>query len=230
MNWLTAIVGSILLMSMAGAGAQTYYVDDRLQVGMHAQPELSSSIVELLPSGTELQILERAGKLARVRTDSGAEGWVDTNFINSVQPARERLQALETELAGTQATLADLQAKLVVMEQLPKPLAVEQSSPVPSDTLREMQSLAEENQRLKQQLAERDATLRLARQNSSAASATQEPQGTKMIPATVDEIFNIELLKQWQLLLLASVLLLAFSIGGWLVDWGVRRRHGGFRI
>ena len=28
----------------------------------------------------------------------------------------------------------------------------------------------------------------------------------------------------------ASILLLAFSAGGWLVDWGVRRRHGGFRI
>jgi hypothetical protein len=26
------------------------------------------------------------------------------------------------------------------------------------------------------------------------------------------------------------VLLLTFALGGWLVDWGVRRRHGGFRV
>jgi hypothetical protein len=36
--------------------------------------------------------------------------------------------------------------------------------------------------------------------------------------------------EDWHLILVASVLLLAFAAGGWLVDWGIRRRHGGFRV
>jgi SH3 domain protein len=234
MNWRVAIIGCGLLMQVAGAKAQSYYVDDRLQIGLHTQPALSSTIAELLPSGTELQLIERAGALARVRTSAGAEGWVDGNYITEEQPARVRVQAMEAELAGTQAALADLQAKLVVMEQQPEQATSEQPGMLPSETLREMQLLAEENQRLKQQLAEREAVLRMAQERSNATPAADEQADTGMLAASIididGEIISMELVKHWQLLLAASVLLLAFAIGGWLVDWRMRRRHGGFRL
>jgi SH3 domain protein len=234
MNWLVAIIGCVLLMQVPGAKAQSYYVDDHLQVGLHTQPALSSTIAELLPSGTELQLIERAGALARVRTSAGVEGWVDGNYITEEQPARVRVQAMEAELAGTQAALADLQAKLVVMEQQPQQATSGQPVTLPPESLREMQLLAEENQRLKQQLAEREAVLRMAQERSNATPAPDEPADQSMLPASVIDIdgaiINLELLKHWQLILAASILLLAFSVGGWLVDWRMRRRHGGFRI
>ena len=238
MNWLSATIGCVLLMQSLNTNAQTVYVDDRLQVGLHAEPVLTSTITELLSSGTELQLIERAGALARVRTSAGVEGWVDGSFISSVQPARSRVQAMEAELAGAQAALADVQAKLVVLEQRPEQLASEraadQSGTLPSEALREMQLLAEENQRLKQQLAELEAVLRMEQERTTTASPPEEQMNNSELPVAAigSDIgfISVELLKRWQLILLASVLLLAFSLGGWLVDWGIRRRHGGFRV
>ena len=192
-----------------------------------------------MPSGTELQLIERHGALAKVRTAAGAEGWVDSNFISESQPARARIQAMENELAGAQAALADLQAKVVIMEQRPQPAATEgageeQSAQLPSEALREMQLLAEENQRLKQQVAELEAVHRMAQERTAGEAVTNDtldqPIQTTSNIDDIDDIVNIAKLQQWHLILLASVLLLAFSTGGWLVDWGMRRRHGGFRV
>ena len=238
MNWLSAAIGCVLLMQSLNANAQTVYVDDRLQVGLHSEPTLTSPITELLSSGTELQLVERAGALARVRTSAGVEGWVDGSFISSVQPARARVQAMEAELAGAQAALADLQAKLVVLEQRPEQVASEraadQSATLPSEALREMQLLAQENQRLKQQLAELEAVLRMEQERTATASPSGEQANNSELPVAAlgidGEFVSVQRLKYWQLILLASVLLLAFSLGGWLVDWGIRRRHGGFRV
>mgnify|MGYP006928264308 CR=1 FL=1 len=99
-----------------------------------------------------------------------------------------------------------------------------------------MQLLAEENQRLKQQNAELDAVLRMEQERKSAAISTSPsamPATAQAETMSIDmgnEIIDMTMLKHWQLILLASVLLLAFALGAWLVDWRMRRRHGGFRV
>ncbi|MFT5447777.1 MAG: SH3 domain protein [Gammaproteobacteria bacterium] len=241
MNRWAVVLGGIVLVHMTSAVAQTLYVDDRLQVGLHTQPNVSSTISQLLSSGSELQLLERNGTLAKVRTADGAEGWVDGNYLSETQPARARILEMENELAGAQAELADLQAKFVVLEQSPQQKPRAQSTPLTSEALREMQLLAEENQRLKQQVAELEAVSRMAQErtpdplsnnDTNAATAPALMMSTKVDDDDniVSDIIKVSRLKQWHLILLASVLLLAFSIGGWLVDWGIRRRHGGFRV
>ena len=176
MKGLRTTIGAVLLMQVLIVNAQTLYVNDRLQIGLHTQPTLSSTIAELLPSGTQLELIERNGAVAKVRTAAGVEGWVDGNYIGTDPPARPLLQAMESELAGAQAALADLQAKLVAMEQRPEHVATQraadQSAVLPADALREMQLLAQENQRLKQQNAELDAVLRMGQEQKSAAIST----------------------------------------------------------
>lgn len=240
MNRWAIVIAGIVLMHMTSALAQTLYVDDRLQVGLHTQPNVSSNISQLLSSGSELQLIERNGTLTKVRTADGAEGWVDGNYLSKTPPARTRIMEMENELAGAQAALADLQAKFVVLEQSPQQEQSEQSVPLTSEALREMQLLAEENQRLKQQVAEFEAVSRMAQERTFDQLASNEANATalpaSMMTSKVDDgdtgndVIKLSRLKQWHLILLASVLLLAFSIGGWLVDWGIRRRHGGFRI
>jgi len=104
---------------------------------------------------------------------------------------------------------------------------------LPSEALREMQRVAEENQHLKQQVVELEAVQRMAAEQAarepppavaSAAAATKA--GVVAAPHFVSPLEW----EPWQLVLLASGLLLAFAAGGWMVDWGIRRRHGGFRI
>lgn len=225
------------LLAAQAAAAQTLYVDDRLQIGVHEAPSAASTISVLIASGAALEVLERNEQMVRVRTEEGVEGWVDLRYLSEQVPGRTRVLALESQLAGAQAALAEAQARVVALEQrssaAPDTAAGAAAQTIPSDTLRELQSLAEENQRLKQQLAELEAVQRMARERqqdppahgSGAAAAMTVNALTSHAPRPPGGRWE-----DWHLILVASVLLLAFAAGGWLVDWGIRRRHGGFRV
>jgi len=239
MNLTRALALVALCCVSIGARAETVYVADRLELGLHESPQVTSPILVLLPTGSALEVLERAGDMTRVRTDDGVSGWIDERFVTAREPERARVEVLETELAGAQAALADAQAKLVAAEAAANERGHTESSvseAVPSDALREMQRLAEENQRMKQQLAELEAMQRMALEqaatpHAAASAAPANPTATRPTPPPDSPPWHHwQSWTSWNLLLAASVLLLAFSAGGWLVDWGVRRRHGGYRI
>lgn len=239
MNLTRALALVALCCVSIGARAETVYVADRLELGLHESPQVTSPILVLLPTGSALEVLERAGDMTRVRTDDGVSGWIDERFVTAREPERARVEVLETELAGAQAALADAQAKLVAAEAAANERGRTESSvseAVPSDALREMQRLAEENQRMKQQLAELEAMQRMALEqaatpHAAASAAPANPTATRPTPPPDSPPWHHwQSWTSWNLLLTASVLLLAFSAGGWLVDWGVRRRHGGYRI
>jgi len=237
-----ALAALALAVAAAAAGAESAWVSDRLELGVHESPALSSTILELLPSGAAVEVLERNGALARVRTESGTSGWVDAAFLAASEPARARIETLERELAAAhdelaavQGQLADAQAKLVAGESAAAESPPgEQAQEIPSEALREMQRLAQENQRLKQTIAELEAMQRMAREQAdearAAAAAATSAAARRSAPAVEEDPLSAGRWKTWHLVLLASVLLLAFSAGGWVVDWSVRRRHGGFRV
>lgn len=238
MSAARAAIAALLMAGALAARAETVYVNDQLQVGVHQGKTVDTTIVELVPSGTALEVVARDGALVQVETPGGKRGWVDGRFLADSAPGRARVESLEAELAGAQAALADAQARLVALEQrqgsdAPGPNGNATPNAIPSDALREMQALAEENQRLKQQVAELEAMQRMARERASTAAAAPAatapaPETAQNAPAPVPELLGRW--ETWQMLLLASVLLLAFGAGGWLVDWGIRRRHGGFRV
>jgi SH3 domain protein len=221
---------------------QTAYVGDRIEIGLHADKAVASTILALLPSGTVLEILERDGDFVRVQTAQGDKGWVDARFLSDTEPGRLRVQSLETELAGAQAALADTQARVVALEQelAQGTGAGTAAQEIPSEALREMQALAEENQNLKQQVAELEAVQRMTLEQqrdpppapAAAAPAPAPAPATEEVapPALAPILSLVRGREHWTLLLLASLLVLAFATGAWLVDWDVRRRHGGFRV
>lgn len=141
------------------------------------------------------------------------------------------MDALKAELAGVQAQLAETQAALAKASSAGTEGQSQEA--IPSDTLREMQQLVEENQRLKQTVSELEAVQRMAEERAAALEraddATPESGGGPIATAPTSG-FGIGNWERWQQILLASALLLAFAAGGWVVDWGVRRRHGGFRV
>ncbi len=245
------MLARMLCLWLAAAGvasAQSQFVNDRLRLGLHEAASISSPILELIDSGTELEVLERDDDMARVQLGSGATGWVDARYLSADPPGRAQVVALERELAGAQAALADAQAQLVALNQSQPAAATAEDSTgeqaIPSDALREMQSLAEENQRLKQQVVELEAVQRMSQEAAPEATPSETPAPAALPPpaaapaaveASAASLIHSSFtlpgeLQAWHLVLLASVLLLAFAAGGWLVDWGVRRRHGGFRV
>lgn len=101
------------LVAAAAVNAETAYVTDLLQLGLHRASDTSDRAFANLSSGARLEVLERNRNYARVRTDAGEEGWVKTAYIVAETPARYRLTELETqvetlggELAAARATEA----------------------------------------------------------------------------------------------------------------------------
>lgn len=111
-----------LLLTAIGSPAETVYVTDILQLAMHEEENGQGGLVRNLPSGTELEVLERKNYYVRVRTKDGSKGWTKAAFLVSDKPARSQLaelQALNTTLQGQlEATRDELSTASTSLSEL----------------------------------------------------------------------------------------------------------------
>lgn len=77
-----------LMLLPALAIAETAYVTDTLQLGLHRAADTSDRPFRSLDSGQELEILSRTTYYANVRLPDGTEGYVKAGFLVSNKPAR----------------------------------------------------------------------------------------------------------------------------------------------
>ena len=87
MRFLTRVLASLALLP-ALAAAETAYVTDTLQLGLHRAADTSDRPFRSLDSGQELEILSRTTYYANVRLSDGTEGYVKAGFLVSDKPAR----------------------------------------------------------------------------------------------------------------------------------------------
>jgi SH3 domain protein len=212
---LRAIVLCLLAATASAATAETLYVTGQLRAGIHESKELESTIVETVPTGTALEVLERDGAFVRVRAPDGTTGWTDARYLTAEQPpSPEELQKARSENARLRQTVAMLEQRTTELEQQQARAGSNGSDAGPAvdpDALREVQRLAEENQRLKSTLAQ--------------LGAGPAEEGS---PSSGFGIF-LEL-SPWHWAFIIVLLLLAFALGAYLMDWRIRKRHGGFRV
>jgi SH3 domain protein len=97
---------AFVLCACAGlARADTAYVTDSLRLGIHHSEDTSGKPFANLVSGTPLEVLERNGSYAHVRTPDGDEGWVKATYLVTQKPAQLRVAELEAELAGLRSEI-----------------------------------------------------------------------------------------------------------------------------
>jgi SH3 domain protein len=109
-----------LLATLAGGvtmAQDVVWVTDSLQLGLHRARDTSDTAFQNLVSGTRLDVLERAGAYARVRTPDGQEGWVRTAFLVDDPPARFRVAEAEAELEALRIELARARAARISAEE-----------------------------------------------------------------------------------------------------------------
>lgn len=249
---VTAIAATALVAN-AGA-AQTAYVIDKLLVGVHEEKSLDSEIVKVLPTGTELEVLERDGELARVRDPSGDTGWVDAAYLMNERPAAllveelsEKNRTLENELHAARARIAALEdaagtnrggqgaggAALDELAELQRKLA--------SERLRsaELQAKLSAQQEAASRQASAGAALeRLQRENAELRTQVEallagEPGNPHAAAGAWREIRGLGyrlLHSQTLTIVLLLALAAAFGAGLYCMDAIQRRRHGGFRV
>ena len=259
---IVRLLGAVTLaLACAVARAETLYVVDRIEIGVHETTELDSVILEVVPTGTPLTVLERSGEFVQVRTPDGNEGWVDESYLVSSEPARQSVTELQQRLSETARDLGAARAEVEVLRQRladARQVGGGSTSEASADTAREMNevtgrlsealdelaALAEKNQRLERRIAELEAMREAAaaereQEERALAAALAAPpadapaaMGDEAPPATPDASL-LDAWKGWGVwhwVLFLSLLALAFALGGYAVDWSVRRRHGGFRI
>lgn len=234
---LPVIFGLLLLALPLTGRAESLYVIDRLLVGVHETTARDSTILVVVPSDTQLEVLGHEGELVKVRTPDGQEGWVDGNYLTDELPARQvaaeleswketRKQELKSAWAEVERLRAELEAAGKSDKQEPSRLAKVNSA------LKELQRLQEENRTLREQLAQREAET-----VAGAAApdiAPEEPRAGIVRAVGYDNAPAKSLLEtfsdHWFWVLLSMVLLLGLGLGMYLFDYRQRRRHGGFRI
>ena len=107
--WLAA--GSASAQQVAG---ENRWVTDSFEITMRSGKGNRQSIIRMLRSGTKIELLEtdtQAG-YSRVRTGSGAEGWVLNRYLLKRPPARVMMPDVEARLRASEERRKKLEAEL----------------------------------------------------------------------------------------------------------------------
>lgn len=113
---LMQAAGSAMAQEQAG---ESRWVTDSFEITMRNGKGNRKAIIRMLRSGTKIELLEtdeEAG-YSRVRTSSGAEGWVLNRYLLKRPPARITLPEIEARLRASENKRNELAAKLKAIER-----------------------------------------------------------------------------------------------------------------
>ena len=142
MKHIVVLIG--LLMLSTPALSETLYVSDRLEIPMRSGTSNQHRIIRMLTSGTEVTVQEvnKEAGYSKVRTPSGAEGWVLSRYLMKIPAARDRLTTAEKKLADLEIRSRQRTTELTEIQGTKGSLE------------KQLAALKDENRKLGQQLSE----------------------------------------------------------------------------
>ena len=99
----------IILLLPLNLLAETLYVGDTLRVGIRPEPSKNMPSISIIKTGASVEILERSRSYAKVRTQSGVEGWVKSAYLTRKVPANNKLKTANKKIKTLERKLAKLQ-------------------------------------------------------------------------------------------------------------------------
>ena len=165
MNQLVMLALGILLgLGSASASAETAYVTDMLQLGLHEGERSQGQLLRNLVSGTELEVLDRTRGYARVRTGDGLVGWTKSAYLVDEKPPRLMVAELERqngtlreELRLTQTKLANASERMTKLEKQVSTAAV-----LAGEQTRALGTLRRDNQRFLEHMGRYESSVPLS--------------------------------------------------------------------
>jgi len=154
MKWFAFILPVWLCLTFP-AQAETAYVTDMLQLDMYATVDMLGKPILKLRSGDQLELLERKGRYARIRSDGGQEGWVKGLYLVDIEPARTRVNKLERSNQGMENTVKKLRSQLSTEQGKVQEFLQVQNGEAEQRSLtdKELESLRKQNTRLENSLS-----------------------------------------------------------------------------
>lgn len=191
------------------------HITDRLVVGLYPAAKADGTPLQLLPSGTPLEVLGSESGFSEVRLANGKNGWVESIYVTEEQPVQARL--LETQARLRQMGLE--LARLREGESVAEPVAALQQRITDLEAqLAEQPTPNETRQRLDEVNAQVRAALdKLARTQGLVLQERRQPERSWT--------------ERYGMLLIGAVAaMLGFVAGVFFIDFRIRKRYGGFRL
>ncbi len=232
------------------ASAQTKYVTDRITLEIHQTSSSTSPLIEQVPSGTPLLILETDGAFSKVETPDEKIGWVEAAYLMTEKPARLLYTELNSKHKQSLALISDLKEKKNTVTQISdeekKDVAWMQA---------ELKKARDKAKNLESTLATKSLNSKASiedKKNLEARIAELKKKLDEKIQENIDNITELNALTSrisnddvffegssdpgtgipllWFVLSIAVFMLLGGLAGATMLDAHNRRRHGGFRI
>ena len=220
------ITGLLMLLAGSQALADNMYITDNLLVGIYADRTLSGKPVKLVKTGTALEVLQRDGDKVEVRTADGARGWLRASYLTAQQPAAG---SDSQKVASLTARNKRLWTKYLNLEREHKKLQAEAQQ-----LQKQVSDLSQQAESGSQGLKKLQAQLAALRQDKTGLEGRLETVAAERdrLKAENDDYRAREQGHPWYTWVLAFgiTFLVGVIAGIALLDWRIRRRHGGFRI
>lgn len=123
------IWAAVLVWLLAGP-AWPSQITDKLAVGLYDSAG-DEEPKRILTSGTPLELLERGGRLCRVRLGNGDEGWLGCRYITEEKTARAMLLEAQARNGRLRRRIVELESRLSAYE--PDAYKPSRPPPAPSD-------------------------------------------------------------------------------------------------
>ncbi len=235
----------ITVSALIEVAAETAYLTDRFQAGLHEDKSYDSPIIKTVTAGTSMEIIKREKNFTYVRDQDGVTGWIDNSYLVDKAPAGIQLGKLILEKETIEKQLADATRQISRMQGNNADSGdvniTELTQQLNTERLRagELQiQLAEMKKRIGQdndkeslynqieQLQETNKTLEIQ------LAGVVNNDGTGYVLQNEGNRHTGFLIQGWKRELLYFFLAIIFGVvlGIYGLDFYNRRRHGGFRV
>ncbi|WP_028081167.1 TIGR04211 family SH3 domain-containing protein [Solimonas soli] len=139
------LLAAPIVHAQSNSSGATQYISDDVAVVLRESPSNDGASIGTLHSGDKVTVLESLGQqsFARVRTGDGREGWMTARYLSAQPAAKDRLQKMKADLDAAQAEIKSLQDQL-------------KSAQAQLEKVRPAFELAQDNDRLKAELATKE--------------------------------------------------------------------------
>ena len=238
--WIGVLVWPVM------AVAEPVYITDTVSVAVFTNKELSGEPVERLLSGSSVNVLENSDGKARVRLESGVEGWVRNAYLTAAVPAAVKLQDALIQLDQAQEKLAEANETIARLEK-------------DAEKAKDVGWLQSELKKARTRVEQAEHAIQTSKTDSDASQAqlSEMRETLEQVKNRNDELFlklaaaelihtddgsgrqetaGVALRHNWLITLLsvssAAIVfaLVGFAGGYWWLDRRVRQRFGGLRI
>lgn len=231
MHNIRIIFISMLCLLTNVAFAESVYVTDELKIGMHENATIDSPIMKLVPSGTELTVIERNDDLVHVQEPEGVRGWINDKYVVANKPGKARISELEKEIERLKSTSTDttINNATDVQKELEQQLKSERlKSGGLQANLTELKAKIANIDNSEQFLAD----IEQLKQENEQLISQLESSGIEVQAEITSTDSHAISINGWKPLMTTFVIILiiGIAVGAYIFDYLNRRRHGGFRI